>query len=823
MSSASASEPSSRRRPMARRLARGAILVVAAALVVAIALIVTGWLLLRASLPIMEGELVVPSLEAPVSVERDPLGVPTIRAASRADAACALGFLHAQERFFQMDLLRRQPAGELAELFGPRALESDRTIRIHRFRERARRIVAASPPRHRTILEAYAAGVNEGLRRLRARPFEYLVLRADPQPWRPEDSVLVVHAMYLDLQDEDGSRDSSYGVLRDTMPPEMFAFLTPRGSEWDAPIDGSTLELPAIPGPDVFDLRKEVVADRRVRPRGAGFQPAPAPRAAVSQPSEPGESDLILGSNNFAVGAEAAGGRALLAGDMHLGIDVPIIWYRASIAIPGEGGAMRRMTGVTLPGTPLVVAGSNGAIAWAFTNSYGDWVDLVVLDEAADGTYRTGEGWRRPELVRETIRAKGGEEEVVEIEETIWGPVIDEDHLGRRRALQWVGHAVRGAEMGLLDLEGAGTIDEAMDVANRSAIPAQNVVVADRDGRIGWTIVAAVPRRPAGYDRRLPVPAEAAWSGWLDPEELPRITDPPGGRIWTANARVVGGAMLETIGDGGYPLGARARQIRDALKGREIDSEEDLLAIQLDDRALFLARWQALMLEVLGAEAIADDPRRKELREVVEGWGARAAAGSAGYRVVRAWRAFLEEEIFAALTRRAASADPRFRWRDLAQREHALWALVTERPVHLLDPKYGSWDEQLLATADRVLAELTGGGRRLASRTWGERNASRFRHPLAGALPIVGRFLEYPRRRLPGDWDMPRVQTPFEGASQRMVVSPGDEARGIFHMPGGQSGHPLSPHFADGHEAWVEGRATPFLPSGEVRLLRMVP
>ncbi|MGH9458804.1 MAG: penicillin acylase family protein [Thermoanaerobaculia bacterium] len=786
----------SRGRAIARRAVRAFGWTAAGLVVLAVVLLAAGWLTLRASLPVTSGEVEIAGLDGAVVVERDELGIPTIRATSRTDAARALGFLHAQERLFQMDLLRRQPAGELAELFGAAALPSDRILRVHRFRERARRALAASPPEHRAILEAYAAGVNAGMDELGARPFEYLLLRAEPEPWRPEDSFLAIYAMYLDLQDEDGSGDSSYGVLRDTMPAEMFAFLAPHGTEWDAPLDGSQLALPPIPGPEVFDLRREPVV-------------AIATHAAKSD--EP--RSIIVGSNSFAVSARAsAAGRAMVANDMHLGIAVPIIWYRASMRWRDREGTPRRVTGVTLPGTPLLVVGSNGSVAWAFTNSYGDWADLILVDEQTPRV-----------VIRETIRVKGGDDEVVEVEETIWGPIVDRDHEGRPRSLRWVAHEIRGANMNMIGLERAATVEEAMAVANGVGIPAQNFVVGDSSGRIAWTIAGAIPHRPAGVDGRLPMPPEGAWTDWLDPSEYPRIVDPPEGRIWTANARVVGGAMRDAIGDGGYALGARARQIRDDLRATDAASEADLLAIQLDDRAVFLARWQELLLSVLSPEAIAADPRRGELRRLVDAWGARASVDSAGYRMVRAYRTFLEEELFEALTSRAATADSRFRWRDLGQREHALWALASQRPPHLLPPNHATWDEQLLATADRVIEHFTEGERTLASRTWGERNTSAFRHPLAGAVPFFGRYLEYPRRRLPGDSYMPRVQAPTEGASQRMVVSPGREDEGIFHLPGGQTGHPLSPHFADGHLAWVEGRGTPFLPGETVERLRLVP
>ncbi|HEV2844927.1 MAG TPA: penicillin acylase family protein, partial [Thermoanaerobaculia bacterium] len=325
---------------------------------------------MRASLPQLDGERALAGLSAPVEVERDDLGVPTVRGASRVDIARAIGFLHAQDRFFQMDLLRRQSAGELAEIIGAPALETDREHRVHRFRTRARRVQEAAPPADRALLAAYTEGVNAGLAALGEKPFEYLALRVDPAPWRPEDSILVVYSMFIELHDEDGSNESELGTLRDTLPREMFEFLAPAGTEWDAPIAGEAFATPPIPGPEVFDIRKRPAVAR--------------PKAASLRPESSWEEDdgrAAIGSNNWAVaGSHSADGRALLANDMHLDIRVPNTWYRASFARPDGAGGTLRMTGVTLPGVPAIVVGSNGHVAWGFTNSYGDWTDLVELE-----------------------------------------------------------------------------------------------------------------------------------------------------------------------------------------------------------------------------------------------------------------------------------------------------------------------------------------------------------------------------------------------------------------------------------------------------------
>src|SRR6185503_10094908 len=362
---------------MLRRVLRGTLIILAFAAIA----IIGGGLYLRsqinASLPQTDGTAAIPNLTANVKVERDALGVPTITSASREDIARALGFLHAQDRFFQMDLQRRQPAGELSGLVGARALDVDQEIRVHRFRDVAHRALEFTDPSYRRLLEAYADGVNAGVKALGAPPFEYLVLRATPEPWIPEDSILTVLAMFNTLQGRQALFEQSHGALRDTLPDPMFRFLSAVGSEWETPVVGNPITRPLIPGPEVFDLRHMEAKANNPAKAGCPSESGPCIDSGASafwrivSGIVAFESDeaAIIGSNNWAVdGAHSANGAAILANDMHLSIGVPIIWYRASFAIGDE-----HITGVTLPGIPPMVVGSNGHVAWGFTNTGGDW------------------------------------------------------------------------------------------------------------------------------------------------------------------------------------------------------------------------------------------------------------------------------------------------------------------------------------------------------------------------------------------------------------------------------------------------------------------
>jgi penicillin amidase len=783
------------------------------ALVVVVVLVgLGGWAYtrLRASLPPRSGTLTTAGIAGAVRIAFDSLGVPTLEGSSRADLAFATGLVHGQDRFFQMDLQRRHPAGELAELLGAAALPEDRRMRLHGFRGVARRALAAAAPAERELLEAYARGVNTGLASLGERPFEYLVLRAAPASWRAEDSVLCVLAMFVNLGSSQIAEESAMGLAHDLLPTALYDLLTPLGDSWDAALDGSTVPAPPLPGPDVIDLRRAAHHDAA---------------ALLAAPDE--GSPESVGSNNWAMAASRTrDGGAILANDMHLEIRVPNTWYRLSLEW-SDGAGAHRVTGASLPGTPAIVAGSNGRVAWGFTNSYADFADLVLVEPSAECArcYRTPAGVRSFERRREVIHVRGAVDDVLDVSDTVWGPIIDTDHQGRQRALRWTAQDPGAVNFTLIGMEAAVTVWEALALGPRSGIPGQNLMVADAGGHIGWTIAGRLPHR-VGFDGRVPTSwadGSRRWDGWLEVADYPRIVDPPAGFLWTANQRTVGGAALAALGDGGYHSSARARQVRDDLAVLGPAAERDMLAVQLDNRALFLSRWQKLLLDTLSPTATAASPRRVELRRFVDGWGARAAVDSVGYRAVRAFRDRLTAEVGRWLTAPCRKADPAFRFGLLAMTEDAVWRIVTERPAHLLDPRFANWDEAILASVDATVADLVHGASSLAGASWGARNTARIRHPLSRALPLVAGFLDMPGEPLPGDGWMPRVAGPDMGASERFAVSPGHEERGYFHMPCGQSGHPLSAHYRDGHHAWVAGEPTPFMPGPAASELTLTP
>jgi penicillin amidase len=753
------------------------------------------WLALRGSLPELDGETSVDGLSAAATIERDSSGIPTITASNRTDLAFATGFAHGQDRFFQIDLIRRQAAGELSEIIGVSTLETDKRFRFHRFRSRAQIAISGLSATELAIVTSYAKGVNAGLASLDVKPFEYFVLGADPQPWQPEDSILVVYTMFVMLNDSRAIGDVQRGLAHRILPKEAYAWLYPQGTPWDAPLMGEPRSPVPVPSSDLYSIRD--------------VKTKSPPANEVGKPN-------LNGSNNWVVGgALTSTGRAIVSNDMHLGLSTPNIYYQARLVV--DSGDQRDVTGVTLPGAPFIVAGSNGKVAWGYTNSYGDWSDAVLLKAGSSSdTYQTPDGELPFEVHLENIKIKDGDPVQLVVRETIWGPVLEDiDYPDGDIAVSWIAHHAEAVNLRVIDLETADTVYEALDVANTMGIPPQNFVTGDSGGNIAWTIAGRIPQK-SSFDGMLPSDwsEEPGWTGWLDPSLYPRVVNPQSGRIWTANARVTDGEALDLVGDGGYDLGARARQIRDGLFAKETFAPADMLDIQYDDRALFLEPWHDLLLSVLDVETVAAEAQLAEFRALVADWIPRAAPESVGYRLVRAFRLEVQAQVFHALM--APVRDEyagNLSLRISNQFEASLWTLVTEQPAHLLPAAYDSWQELMVESVReniRYFEENFEGT--LADRSWGERNTARITHPLSRAVPLLSGFLDMPADPLSGDVDMPKAQGPTFGASERFSVSPGDEANGVMHMPTGQSGHPLSDFYRHGHEDWVKGRASPFLP-----------
>jgi penicillin G amidase len=757
----------------------------------------------RASLAQLEGPAALPELERPAVVERDEIGATRYIAGSLEDAARAQGYVHAQERLAQMDASRRFACGRLAELVGAPGLPNDRGMRRVGFHMAAERALERLPARHRRLLEAYAEGVNAGAAALGAAPPEYRLLGTEPAPWSAIDSIHVAYAM-SSLLLTGAESEPKLAALHEAYAeqPEMIRFLLPEATRFDR-----LLNLPS-------DYEPLPVPERPSERAGGATA-----RAAYDLPR------ASLGSNSWAVaGSRTADGRAILAGDMHLSLTVPPIWRHEHL-IWDEAGEERFAVGVALPGVPGIIAGSNGRIAWAFTNVTGDFADHAVIepDPERPDRYLAPGGSLEFTQRSETIPIRGKTSATLVVRETAWGPIVGEDHRRRPLALRR-GDLAEPINVDLLDLLTADSLEEGIEIARGWRGPPQNVTLASADGRIAWTVSGFIPERPEGATGRVPLEFAAGerWLGELPERKRPEQVDPASGLIYTANNRLLPLPAARRLGTL-WELGARAARISERLESaRTPITERDLLDIQLDTRARV---YEAFVPHLLGAIEENDPDRRlRYARGVIERWGGNAEAEDREYRLVRWSSLTVIREAMAPLLAPAAERWPQWRaGSPLAYVEPAL-RLLEERPEAYVPEPHGTWRDFLRASMLQAMDEIraTRENPRLDA-PWGERNRLAMRHPLSQALPWLRARLDLPDDPQPGDVVTVRVASPGIGASQRMVVSPGREADGVFHMPGGQSGHPLSPFYRAGHEAWAQGRPRPLLPGPTVHRLTLEP
>lgn len=820
--------------PRLRSMGRLIAWTLAAVLLLATALAAFALWQVHRSVPTLDGQARVPGLHGAVTISRDERGTAIVKGADRLDVARGLGFVHAQERFFEMDLARRSAAGELSELFGAVALERDKTRRRHRMRATLDQRYAGMDARDHALLQAYADGVNAGLAQLGVRPWQYLMLRAEPRPWQPVDSLLVIGEMFWMLQGSSVDEGFERAQWRACAGDDLFDRLEPGGGRWDAALDGSVLVPPPLPGPEQLDLRKAAPVPP---PTGSNPPPAVAVRTDfLPEPTAPDRHEPLVGSNNWAVsGARSVTGDAMLANDMHLGLGVPATWFRAQFEI-GAGATAIRAEGVTLPGLPALVVGSNGKVAWGFTNSYGQWFDWVEVPRVTEPGELT--------QVQETILVKGAPEMPLTVRQFLGRPIL-ETQGDRSWALNWVADQGVAYNLELDDMLEVDDVESAGGVAGLSGIPEQNIVIADHHGHIAWTIAGALfatNQSAASRFGRFIAPARAhklSSALLADMSEAPArtrpqlgqglgpsIENPADGQLWTANARTFGvagqpgtpAAPLTPIGDGGVDLGARAQQIRDRLRAAPKFDEKSLGAIHFDDEARFLDSWKRRIAAVASARPVVLD--------VLERWNGHADADQTAYRLVREtrlrtlqalWKAWSDPIVQAGQCPKRA-----FDWH--ARFEYAGEEALDQRPAHLLPHGFASWDAFLLAQVDASVADMTrNGGRPLAQASWGEKNASHIGHVLSRAVPVLSRWLDMPSLPQSGDVNMPHVAAPSFGQSERLVVAPGHEERATLAMPGGQSGHPMSPYYGAGHEDWVAGRPTPLLAGAARHVLTLTP
>lgn len=763
-----------------------------AALVVVCA--IAGFVFLRASLPQIAGTLALPGLEQPVRVVRDAYGIPSITAENRHDLAMALGFVHAQDRLFQMDLQRRAGAGRLSEIFGPSALGTDRTMRtlgLYRFAEAG---VGFASPEFRGVLEAYAAGVNAFVHSGAALPIEFTLLGYRPQDWRAADSLVIGKLLALQLT-------GNYGT--ELLRARMAQMLTP--AEIDELFPGYPEDGPVTLG-HLAALTRDLPLDAMLAALPFGAEPQRA-------------------SNNWVVdGAHSVTGKPLLANDPHLDYAQPLVWYLARLEAPDV-----TLAGATVAGAPAMILGHNDHIAWGYTTTNADAEDLFVeeVDPEDPGRYRVPGGSAAFEVRQERIAVKGRPAEMLTIRSTRHGPVISDvaPDLPRPRT------PVLALQASFLvaddrSVEAQWRVGLATDWASwRDALrpfvaPPQNMVYADRDGHIGFMVPGRIPIRRSG-DGRAPVPGasgEADWTGFVPFDALPHALDPPVGHIASANNKIVPDDYPYLITrDWDQPF--RIERIEAGLAATPRQSIESSTALQGDIVSLAADRLVPLML--------ASEPRDARARtamDLLRTWDRSMSRGRPEPLIFSAWVAALNRQLFgprlAGLYGTYWTAPPLTT--AAALRDHRHWCGPAGCPAVL--------QQSLAAALDGLSAEF---GPATDRWRWGDAHQATFDHPVFSRIPVLRSLAD---RHIPADGSNDTVNAggfrpgkaaaPFadtHGPGLRAIYDLADLDNSRFELALGQSAHLLSPHYDDLLPLWqrFEGLRLPHGAVGDV--LTLVP
>lgn len=759
-----------------RRILAGTGVTVGVLLVLALAAI----LYVRSSVQDRRGTVRLEGVAAPVEVIWDEYGVPQVWATTMADAVFAQGFLHARDRLWQMDLVRRAVSGRLAEVMGEDALESDRFMRRLGLHAAAAASLAELTRAELRLLEAYAAGVNAALDGWSgALPPEFLALRYRPEPWEPVHTMAVAKMMAFTL----GAYDEAVGVARAirSLGPERARHLFPAYPDWGTTI----LEPPAPPEPP------------EVPPLAAALVDA---------------FSIATASNAWVVsGDRTASGRPILANDPHLQLQAPSLWYLIGLHAPVGAGRALDVVGVSIPGAPLVILGHNRAIAWGMTNAYVKDVDIFLerTDPADPSRYLVPGGSEPFQVITEQIRVKGRSEPVpMEVRRTRHGPVLPAAGVGASSdtllAVQWTALRPSTVFRGILGMNLARDWAEFLAAAKAMDEPHQNLVYADTAGHIGYVLAGMIPirgdRRPATPLARAGWTGEWDWTGSLPFDERPQVLDPPAGYIVTANNRQTVDPVADLIGQT-WLLPFRAQRITEMIRTGGDYTAEDMLHMQFDLVDLFARRYVDRAIEA--AEAVGLHGAVLLLGE----WDQRAAPHSRAASIFYVW---------SEIVRRAAATDlyggpPGYFTREAA-------ADVLERRA-LPWRTDGEAAYQAMATdAIRQAVEL------VAERPWSALNRVVHRHTLGG-VPILDRFLGLnvgpaPHYGAPHTVNValwafrtPAADLPFTstaGVSMRHVVDMGNlDAAGGFVIGTGQSGIPFSSRYSNQQELWSRGGLIP--------------
>jgi penicillin amidase len=777
------------RRRAIKTVVFGAVFLSLAALLFGIA--GTLWLrrAMRVSLPQLQGSLQVAALSQPVTVRRDRVGVPHIQAQNLDDLVVAQGYVTAQDRLWQMDMLRRYAAGDMAEVLGRGQLPHDRAERTLQMRAAAAAALQAMPPADRRFLADYARGVNAYIAQNRSRlPAEFRVLAYRPAPWQPVDSVLVGLNLAQSL-----SMDFPVKLAREKLaaklPPALMQDLYPVGSWRDHPPVSTTpditapQEIPQVPL-DASQVRLQMDDLLRLKKL--------LPSSFVS-----GCGQCAPGSNEWVVSGEhSVTGMPLLSNDMHLTHTIPDTWYEAQLT-SGDFN----VTGVTLPGIPFVVVGHNAHIAWGFTLLYADVQDIYVERTRGD-MYRTADGWRPFQHVRETIRVRGGHDVTIDVLRTDHGPVVTPllPHEKRTLALQWTIYDPTALTLPFYEIDSAANWEQFRAAMALFGGPPQNAVYADTQGNIGYQAVGKVPLRPHGLAALPVVDFNHEWQGYVPFEQMPSVYNPPGGILATANARV-------TPDDDPQPLTLnwgppyRNERIWKVLGSKPKLSAADMLALQNDIDST-LDREMAQKFTYAIDHTARPGQRLREAADLMRSWDGRMTVASPAAALVVAARSAL----WPMLLRPKLGRDWRlYQWGESAFVQEQI---VADQSRRWLPPGYANWNDFLAAAVQYGMARFHAPADVKAWR-YGDFSKVEVEHPLYGMVPWLRRWTGTGILPQSGDdVTVKQVGRTF-GPSERLTVDFSNLDDSTLNIVIGQSGDPLSPYYMDQWPHWYNGTTFP--------------
>ena len=772
---------------------------------------------LSTSLPTVAGSLRLPGLKAEVVVSRDDLGIPRIAAQSADDALFALGFVHAQDRLWQMEIQRRVGAGRLAELLGSEALPIDRFMRTLGLYHLAEASYEHMSDAAKHSLEAYAAGVNAFIVTHKgALPPEFVLLRAAPEPWKPADSL--VWGRLMGLQLSSNWRDELLRAkVTAAIPAEMVPDLWP-----SEPKDGAV----------TLGSAQDTVTQPVQHAEAAPAAPAMTDRALLDKIARlvaaiPAIAEPRLDSNQWVVaGSHTASGKPILANDPHLQIDVPVLWYLATIVSPELD-----VTGGTVPGTPLVLLGHNKRIAWGFTTTTSDTMDLFIEKVDGDG-YVTPDGTKPFAERDETIKVRGGEPLVLKVRTTRHGPIVT-DILGDDAGGQVLALSASFLQpddltaQAMMEVDRAQNWDEFVAALKDFHSPQQNITYADVDGHIGLVAPGRVPVRKSG-DGTVPHPGwtgDFDWTGWIPFDELPKAFDPPSGLIVNANNRLVPDSYPHFL-TAVWPEDYRARRIQSLLDGKSGLTPDDMVSIQLDDVSL-----AALALKPLLLRTPPVGPQATAAHTLLESWDGSADLRKPQPLIFNSWTEHLQRDLLTpwigAATARAFS-DPRPRFLEAVLAGHTAWCAPPGKAAP------ASCDAIVAQSLGETLADLdTKYGTNMADWRWGAAHKASFQALLFGRIPVLDRLTQLEAPSSGDDFTVRRGQYESEGMVNfpnrdgpglRAVYDLNDLGASRFVIATGQSGNPFSDNWGDLFERWLAG-ASLALDSGRPRpdVLNLMP